>query len=278
MLPEHRLTFSYGATASIVPKRGYEVHGVAMKWRTEEDWEKMKDPGYARVVVDIYPYDEPHKPIKAVVFVLAQFDDSKLDGPMEKLPQERYLRLIAQGMRKYDVDDDYINDQIMSVPYIPSRKAEDYVKFPVAQEPLPVVSFETYKRKCRRTRDLYFVVGDGVFRVGEHDPGNPVCVMLRSKAHGKDDITLATYHVMLDPDIPECHCQADLKPIHFAWAENQLMDMFEQAGLTATKVMIISDEVETRYCCFCFMRGASSSPEESSSGSCTGLPANDDVE
>lgn len=269
-----------------MPKRGYEVHGVAMKWRTEQDWEKMKDPGYERVIVDILPYDDDDdgdavsvggssfstsgKTLKAVVFVLKDFDDEKLEAPIETLPQERYLRLIAQGMRKYNIDDDYIADQIMSVPYIPSRKPSEFLSFPVASS-LPVVSMNQYLRICRReTRksnrisekakskrgksDLYFIVGNSVFRVGDHDPGNPVCVMLRSKAHGQGDITFATYSVIFDPDIPECNSRDDILPFHIAWAEDILVDMLGQAGLTATKVMLLEDSKNQSETTFSFRR------------------------
>ena len=40
---------------------------------------------------------------------------------MDRLPQERYLRVIADGMESYGVDQGYIQEEIMGVPYIPNR-------------------------------------------------------------------------------------------------------------------------------------------------------------
>jgi len=48
ILPEHRLTFSYGGVAEIIPQRGYEVHGILMKMESLEEWKKFQatDVGY----------------------------------------------------------------------------------------------------------------------------------------------------------------------------------------------------------------------------------------
>merc|ERR1712238_607626 len=38
------------------------------------------------------------------------------------MPQERYLKLMTDGLRQYDIDEDYINDEIMVVAYVPKEK------------------------------------------------------------------------------------------------------------------------------------------------------------
>ncbi|CAB9519645.1 expressed unknown protein [Seminavis robusta] len=161
ILPNHRLTFAYGGVASVVEQRGYEIHGIVMKCQTHADWEKLQqsEGGYYARDVTVYPYsdvpseedlpvfcdspeqDDPqqqqHDAIRAKVFVMTEVDEAKLDEPLERLPQERYLRLIATGMAKYNCDQDYINDQIMGVSFDPSRTPDNYSKFPVLQLPNP---------------------------------------------------------------------------------------------------------------------------------------------
>merc|ERR1712161_169626 len=38
------------------------------------------------------------------------------------MPQERYLKLMTDGLRQYEIDEDYINDEIMVVAYVPKEK------------------------------------------------------------------------------------------------------------------------------------------------------------
>jgi len=38
------------------------------------------------------------------------------------MPQERYLKLMTDGLRQYDIDEEYINDEIMVVAYVPKER------------------------------------------------------------------------------------------------------------------------------------------------------------
>ena len=183
VLRDHRLTFAFGGVASVVPQTGYDVHGVVMQCRTQDDWEKLQasEGGYYPVTVPVYPYesnrntytqgngqrdesampvldvggdksdesDENSKPsgvpLHARVFIVHEYDGSKLDHSIDRLPQERYLRLIAEGLAQYHGDEDYISDQIMGVAFKPSRKLEEYATFPaLTLPPVPPLVLSVY--------------------------------------------------------------------------------------------------------------------------------------
>ena len=116
ILRNHRLTFAFGGVASVVPQRGYEIHGIVMKCKTADDWDKLQksEGGYYATELDVHPYgnntaelpvfdpeeeeEDDVPPIRAKVFIMLEFDQSKLEKPLERIPQERYLRIIAAGM------------------------------------------------------------------------------------------------------------------------------------------------------------------------------------
>jgi len=69
-------------------------------------------------------------------------------------PQERYLKLMTDGLRAHHVDETYIRDEILTVGYIPSEcdsanASGAYQKFPLATKPhkLPRISLAKYQTK-----------------------------------------------------------------------------------------------------------------------------------
>ena len=142
-LPDFRLTFAIGGMANIVPRHGYEVHGLLMTLASLADWNALQkfDAGSTPSRHTVIPYkgnwvDDALPPVENVRFVEfdGQVEDEFLDSPIEVLPQSRYLELITQAMRKYGVDNDYIEDNILAVPYIPKRTPEEYHRIPVIEK------------------------------------------------------------------------------------------------------------------------------------------------
>lgn len=288
ILRNHRLTFAYGGVASVVPQRGYEIHGIVMKCKTAYDWEKLQksEGGYYATELDVHPYsnntaelpvfdpdveeEDDVPPIRAKVFIMLEFDQSKLEKPLERIPQERYLRIIAAGMQKYNVSEDYIQDEIMNVPFSPSRKPGNYSQFSalhlqeardiVGNEetdpesdldgPLPRINWEGYQRLCNdaiaagseeHPKHLYFIVGQHVIFIQNH-PGktHPGAMWHFANAFMKKDVTFYLHQTHFDPDIPNCETEADVtKPIQ-AWAENLLVHSIAQ-GLSAFRVFEFSE-------------------------------------
>lgn len=263
ILPEFRLTFAYGGIANMVHQRGYEVHGILMKFTSEEDWKLFQnyDAGYNDSdLVHVIPYDadEGDEPIAAYAMIMKEYDSSKLESPIEQLPTERYLKLIANGMRDYNLDEDYIQDQIMSVPYVPSRKPEDYRTIPQASANLPKITLSKYQRLCQRSKDIYFIMSNKVVRLGPHDPEHPAAIWLRERIHGQANATLIIHRTIVEPNLPIADTAEELTPEHHAWAEDHAMDYFRTCNLSATKVYDLVEEGEdtmtmrfgSLFCCF----------------------------
>ena len=250
MLPEHRLTFAFGGKVNIVPQRGYEVYGVLMTFRNKADWEEFQkfDAGYNLDQVQVYPCQTPDKAVTAYTFVMKDFDGEKLDSCVEKLPQERYLKLIASGLRSYNVDEDYVQDQIMSVPYVPKAKPENFLRFPLIRQPLPSISFADYEeRLCRNATpgNTYFVIEKRVFKIDPHDPENPCAVWVRTRCHGQPDITFFAHIEVVDPDIPAVDNAQELTKLHYRWCEHNCLEYLKEGDLTATAVFELAETGET---------------------------------
>lgn len=267
VLPNYRLTFGVGGAANIIPKQGWDVHGVLMKCASAQDFETLRvfDAGYDCIQVDVYPIAngvcEAHGdgdqsddrqssiPIPANAFVMHKDKDENFALPTDKLPQERYLRVIAWGMREYGLDDDYINDQIMGVPYIPNRNPDQYLQFPISKA-LAKMTLNAWNKKCKRKLSraikhkknlLIFRIGKHVMQVGEeHDPRNQFCVWIRERLLGPHDSTWVIVQTLYDPDLPFIDSPIKVQEIHRVWAENQMMEKFEQAGITATRIVQVS--------------------------------------
>jgi len=243
ILEDFRLTFAYGGAGNILRKRGWSVHGVVMECKAEKDWELLKefDAGYDYIDVEVYPYGSKEA-VRARVFVMAldELENAKL--PTEKLPQERCIRVIAAGMRKYGVDDEYVDYSILNVPYIPSRKPDEFLTFPQKSSgrgKLKVISYEEYAKKAKKK--AWFLIGDRIIQLGEHDPSSNFIQMLMTRVVGQPDATWVTLQTLYDPDLPQCETREDIQPLHIAWAENQMVDTFEQAELEATVVGLVKE-------------------------------------
>jgi hypothetical protein len=261
--PDFRLTFAFGGLANIVAKTGFEVHGLLMKLKSQEDLEKLlkSDEGNVVTTRTVIPYsvrdaqddsdESSHNAdddfcatctkgsIQAhIVEYPDHVEDTILDAPIEQLPQERYLKLIAQGMRKYNVDEDYITDHIEAIGFVPKTKPANFATFPVAKR-VRAISWKEYQKICTRGKvegDCYLVIGKRVFRCGEHDPANPVMKWIARHCHGKADCTLVMHLTVVDPDIPLIHDSKDATPLHWAWAENHAAETLAQIGISATRV------------------------------------------
>jgi len=63
-------------------------------------------------------------PLSRYTFVPAPFSGSADVGTAAEvgMPQERYLKLMAEGLRENNIDETYINDEILQVAYIPNER------------------------------------------------------------------------------------------------------------------------------------------------------------
>lgn len=247
VLNDFRLTFAYGGAGNILKKRGWAVHGVLMECKTKKDWDIIEefDSGYACITVDVYPYGSDD-PIQARVFVMSLDEDDNAKLPTERLPQERYVRIIAEGMRFHGLDDEYIDYQIMNVPYIPNRKPAEYLRFPVnkgSKKQLKQLSCQSYTKKAKQNDWLR--IGNRVIQIGEHDPQSAFVQWAKSQLVGQEDCTWVLMQTLYDPDLPVCESEEDLTSLHRLWAENQLMEKFEQADLGGAVVHLIKEQRNT---------------------------------
>ena len=243
VLSEYRITFAVGGIANVVHGRGCEVHGVVMKFDTKEGWEEYKKieiggrENEAVRPVDVYAYNDPDPdtPIRAHVFVMEGKDGIAKDAPMEQPAEERYLKLIADGLKFHGVDEDYIEYTIMSTEYIPSRKPGDYYKFP-SKSKVATITFDKYEALCRDAKDkCYFVLGEYVFEMPVSNPENPGAKWVRGQCHGKGDMSWIIYKIRIDSSIPEIERQEDLTPQHIEWAESMTYEYLSKCNLSATK-------------------------------------------
>ena len=216
-----------------------------MECKTLKDWEILKefDAGYDCLDVNVYLYDS-QEPLQAQVFVMALDKLENDELPKEKLPQERYVRVIATGMRRYGVEDEYIDYSILNVPYIPNRKPEEYLTFPKEKEKLKTISYNDYAKKAEKK--AWYLIGNKVIQLGEHDPNSPFVQWITSRLVGKPDCTWTMLQTLYDPDLPVCESENDIQPLHVAWTENQMIEKFEQAELAGTVVGLIKEPAAKR--------------------------------
>jgi len=256
VLTDYRLTFGYGGAANIVRKCGWDVHGVLMKCKSDKDWQILKDfdAGYDCVKVSVMPYspggpaeaaddyvddgdDDHHQPIEAYVFVMGHNEEDKSHVPLDRLPQERYVRIIASGMRHHGVDEDYVQYQILNVNYLPDRKPEDYLQFPPLETKTKKLQYITMKEYEKKAGDRnWFIIGDRVIQVGKHDESSAFMGWAQHQIIGRQDCTFTILQTLYDPDLPECEEPDSVTEVHHAWAENQMVDKFDQADVPANFV------------------------------------------
>lgn len=258
VLTDYRLTFGCGGAANIVHKCGWDVHGVLMKCKSDKDWQILKDfdAGYDCTKVSVMPYspggpaeaaddysyddegnDDHHQPIEAYVFVMGRNEEDKRKVPLDRLPQERYVRIIASGMRHHGVDEDYVQYQILNVNYLPDRKPEDYLQFPPLETQTKKLQHITTKEYEKKAKDRnWFSIGDRVIQVGKHDESSAFMGWAQHQIIGRQDCTFTILQTLYDPDLPECEGPDSVTEVHRAWAENQMVDKFDQADVPANFV------------------------------------------
>eukprot|EP00536_Pseudo-nitzschia_multiseries_P009588 jgi/Psemu1/23632/gm1.23632_g len=198
------------------------------------------------------------------------FDTSSASDPNNRCckPQERYLKLIADGLRAHEVDENYIRDEILMVGYVSTESDrvvdQNYKTFPLptaTTKRLPKISFSKYESKLcsnsnnSKSESTYFVCDRKVIRVdplpttaattSNFNNSNNACLRwIRSVGHGKGDLTLLVHQTFVDPDcspkLSVVDNTEDLTPEHHRWAEHTLFLYLERGGLTGTVVHELS--------------------------------------
>ena len=244
VLNDYRLTFAVAGAANIIEKRGWEVHGVLMEL-SPKDWDILKsyEAGWEYTLVDVWTYGEDTRCYQARVFIMESDNLRNEELPSDRLPQERFLRVIASGMRHHGVDEDYIENEVMNCPYIPKRKPEEYLKFPSIDDDMESFSYAKTipisKYLKQATKRNWFAIGDRVFSI----PGqslkddHPFVKWLRMSYIGHLDVTWTVSRTLYDPDLPKCASIDELTDVHHAWCENMMVDYFAQADVTGVKMI-----------------------------------------
>lgn len=176
-----------------------------------------------------------------------------IGGSVVGKPQERYLKLMTDGLRVHDIDETYIHDEVLSVNYIPNERdkvtdASNYKSFPEAKK-IAKVNYQKYESKLCKSKDnaTHFVIGSKVMRLDEsanNIPSNPCVKWFREQAHGKGDISFLVHQTFVDKEcihIPNVDSPAELTEEHQKWAEHTVLLYLERGGLTATKVAELAD-------------------------------------
>ncbi|KAG7344541.1 hypothetical protein IV203_022549 [Nitzschia inconspicua] len=274
VLPNFRLDFSNSGVASVVEVKSeaaesacdsgdssestieieggsFEncVHGVLMEFHERIMWEKTvaSEKGYEHRKVWVYPYadecstemddtvESRHRkrpePVLAHIFYMTSRPEKS------GRPQERYLKIIAQGLEHHGVTAKYIQKKILSVESIPCRAPSEFRSFPSNPEPLPTISFEEYQARSIATNPCFVLADKVVDLVGAlPDEDQALMKFLRSHAFGEGDLTPFLRDLFYDPDM-SCYTwnddssSSDDKLKHDSniwnrWAENQMVDIF----------------------------------------------------
>jgi len=154
-------------------------------------------------------------------------------------PEERYIKIISQGMRQYGVDESYIQKTIIEESnFVPSLGPKDFRKCHQISPSLPDVTWEEYQAQCQE--QWCFVLDNRIFQLDKnqnrHDKDHPSHLILQWMEHnafGQATATWKIWNTLVDPDMPECACEQELTDLHHAWAEHKLVEAF-----TKTKVVL----------------------------------------
>jgi len=199
--------------------------------------------------------DQNFTGVSHVINENASFRGGKISGGADSVfakPQERYLRLMVDGLTYHDVDETYIRDEVLSVNYTPNErdKVDDsnYRTFPNAKK-FTKISQSKYEKMCRsRDRATHFVIGNRIMKLDtEPDLNNACCRWLRAHGDGRGDMTLMIHQTFVDKApkelvLPWVDKQAELTNNHKIWAEHVVVLYLERGDLTATAVgELISD-------------------------------------
>jgi hypothetical protein len=214
ILHDYALHFSPTGFATVCPENGSKVHGVVMDFDSLEEWQVIQqvEAAYNLHHEKVETYDGDW--IEAcAVFCLEHFE---LGGR----PQERYLKIIAQGLEYHGVDPQYIQE-LFKFDYRPSRKPENYLSFPCPTD-LPTISFQDYVKRSQ-TQPCFVVHDRVVDLVGEYDASSPLIKILFANHIGKKDCTEGIMKAVYDPDMPETE--------PWKWAENHIVDVTTSMGM-----------------------------------------------
>ncbi|KAG7343644.1 hypothetical protein IV203_021652 [Nitzschia inconspicua] len=263
VLYEHRLTFQHGGLVHAQPQqRGYQVYGVLLNFDSIQEWQTFAafDEGAYRITTKQVYSLKTDRQVTAYTFVMdIGIDDGQ---SAEALPQERYLHLMAEGLKQLgdDIPQDYIDDELFAVPYNP--KTKDYRSFPQEQDVLQTISQKRYQRLCRscnQHESSYFIIGRKVIKLflptnsakekndTRHCCTNPCAKWIQSRFHGKPDGTLFLHQTVVDPELSMVDTVQELTHQHFSWAEHYMVEYLEQGGLSA-KVAYYLEPKKQRYC------------------------------
>ena len=245
-LPDWKLMFVYGGAATVTPHTGATVHGVLMEL-TKKGWDIIRDfeKGYDVIQAPVVPYTrmisaedgEGHKiqeqsPVSANMFRFPEASEAE-----QHAPEERYLKVIAMGMREAGVEEAYISKEILGIKFIPSTKPENYKQFEPAVTPLPEISWAEYKSHCQEF-PFTFVLGKKVLlfpKPVEHR----FKIFMEHHLFGKGDCTWKLWMLLLEPDLPVCESKGELQDFHRRWAENQMLEMLTKTGIPKPKTVAI---------------------------------------
>lgn len=198
----------------------------------------------------------------------ASFRSNRSNSVVGK-PQERYLKLMTDGLRIHDIDETYIRDEILAVTYIPNERDRvvdhNYRSFPHAKKVAKIsqIKYETKlcKRSSPRVKDesTHFVIGSKIVRLdGPSDLQNPCIRWLRARGHGKGDMTLLVHKTFIDKDvyhIDPVDTPDAITEEHQRWAEHVVLLYLERGGLRATVIGELTDSKPTLSKVWCKLKG-----------------------
>lgn len=235
-LQEYQISFGQGGAASLVPKRGWTVHGVLLECATKHDLELLKEIGakFDRVQLPVVPYNkDDDEAILASVYVM-----SKKQEESYELPQERYVRIIGEGLKYHGVDQEYIDYQIMNANYTPNPK--ELLKFQDTKKQHKLL-YSTYLSKS--SRHMWFLVGRRVIEIQvPKKTDDPFVMWAKRELVGKADSTWFMLQSMYEPSLPVCTSDDNVTPVHVEWAEHQLVEKFQESNVPAVAIGIVEEE------------------------------------
>lgn len=196
--------------------------------------------------------DQDPSGVRHVINENTSFRGTKITGDGESVfgkPQERYLKLMTDGLRFHGVDETYIRDEVLAVNYIPNERDrvvdKNYRSFPKSKK-FSKMSQSKYEKLCKsRDKATHFVIGNKIIKVDtEPDLNNAVIRWLRAHGDGKGDMTLLIHQTVVDKDAFEhepTFKSEELTPEHTQWAEHVVFLYLERGDLTATAIGELTD-------------------------------------
>lgn len=246
-LLDYRITFGQGGAATIISKRGWTVHGVLVECKTTQDLDLLQEIGaeHERLEMQVYPYSDEDESETANDSVSAQvYVMTAIPAETDELPQERYVRIIGEGLRYHGIDEEYIDYQIMNANYEPYPT--ELLTFPESTNKRRdlQISYKTYLSKS--SKHLWFLVGNKVIEIQEPrrrlSTDDAFLEWARNELVGKSDSTFFMLQLMYDPSLPVCKTPDEVQQDHIEWAEHQLVEKFQESNVTAAAVGVVLDE------------------------------------